>query len=667
MAPHTLSRVTRIMNNPHFWLVVAMFAIGIILHYPQQILATSSPSLFAFLGLTRHAVERVFFLLPVTYVGFFFGIKVGLASLTIALAIMLPRVFLISVYPPDALLETCGVILIGVLVNLWFEGYRREQGRRQQALLKLEATQGELQSQVQIIRTNEKRLAALNEVSAIVSQSLELQDVLNAAADKVREIMDVEVILVFLLDEDSQELELKTYRGVSEEFVAGLKGLKVGEGFNGQVAKTGEPLVVEDASQDPTLTREVMKREGIQAMLIVPLKAKGKVLGTLCVASCGPRQFPSEEIELLSHVANHIGVAIENARLYQEERLMSEQLRISEENYRELFENANEAIWVHDLEGNIQIANKASERLTGYSVEELRKANVKSFVSEQSLNLARQARSKLLQHQHIELPYEQRIIRKDGTEAICMLTTSLITSDGEPKAFQNIARDVTMEKRMQENLRFYLQQVTRAQEEERKRITRELHDETAQDLVALSRRLDSFISTADHLSALDITRLEELRQQTDSILDGVRRFSQDLRPSILDDLGLLPALEWLTSDITNHFGTAIGIGVLGSLRRLPPETELVLFRIAQEALRNVWKHSEASRGWVTVEFEDGKIILTVTDNGKGFELPERVGDLASTGKLGLAGMQERAQLIEGTLTLHSEPGKGTTVIIEVPC
>jgi len=106
--------------------------------------------------------------------------------------------------------------------------------------------------------------------------------------------------------------------------------------------------------------------------------------------------------------------------------------------------------------------------------------------------------------------------------------------------------------------------------------------------------------------------------------------------------------------------------VLGSVRRFPPEIELVLFRIAQEALRNIWKHSEASKAWVTLKFGDDKTVLTVKDNGKGFELTERIDDLTAAGKLGLAGMQERAQLIGGKLTLKSELGKGTTVTAEIP-
>jgi signal transduction histidine kinase len=118
--------------------------------------------------------------------------------------------------------------------------------------------------------------------------------------------------------------------------------------------------------------------------------------------------------------------------------------------------------------------------------------------------------------------------------------------------------------------------------------------------------------------------------------------------------------------LTKHFGIAVEMKVLGSVRRFSPEIELVLFRIAQEALRNVWKHSGTSRAWVTLEFGDDKTVLMVKDDGKGFELPRKVENLTVTGKLGLAGMQERAQLIGGRLRLESKPGKGTTVTLEVP-
>jgi PAS domain S-box-containing protein len=656
MASKAFARLLRIMHNPHFWLLIAMFAILAVLQYPQQIFGATAPS--SFFGLSRHTLERVLFLLPIAYAGFFFGIRGGIASLICALVIMLPRAIFVSPSRADALFETGSVVLVGALVNLWFWSQQREKERRRQALLILEAAQQEL-------RSKEGRLAALNAISEIVSQSLEMEQLLNGALTKVVEVMDVEVALIFLLDEEARELELKTYHGVSEEFIAGVRRLKVGGGFNGRVAESGEPLLVEDVSHDPGLTREVAVLENLHAGLIVPLKSKGKVVGTLCVAMRQPRDFRPEEVELLTAVGNEIGIAIENSRLYEQERVIAQRLRASEKEYRELFENARHAIWIQDLESNIIAANKAFAELARHSQEELKGMKVSRLFSEESLNVGREIEHGLLWGDALEQPYEQRLIRKDGTEAILKLTTSLIVGDGQPKGFQHIARDITEEKRLEENLRFYLQQVTRAQEEERKRIARELHDDTAQALVVLSRQLDAFIS-AGQRPTQDIIPLEKLREQIDRILEGVRRFSQDLRPSVLDDLGLLPALEWLASDLTDHFGISIGLAVLGSERRFSSEAELLLFRIAQEALRNVWRHSGASRAWITVEFDDGKTVLTIRDNGRGFGLPKRVSDLASTGKLGLAGMEERARLLGGGLTLQSELGKGTTVTVEVP-
>jgi len=246
-------------------------------------------------------------------------------------------------------------------------------------------------------------------------------------------------------------------------------------------------------------------------------------------------------------------------------------------------------------------------------------------------------------------------------------TASPIRNDlGEVIGAIETLEDVTERKNAEENLRRYLQEITRAQEEERKRIARELHDDTAQDLVILLRQVDKLTLVADNLSPQNAELVEEMRKQTAKIMDGVHRFSQDLRPSVLDDLGLLPALEWLTSDLTEHFGITVDMKVEGKVRRFSPEIELVLFRVAQEALRNVGKHSGASKVSVTLKFGDGRAVLTVEDEGKGFELPERMDDLTVAGKLGLAGMQERAQLIGGRLRLQSEPGKGTTVTLEVP-
>jgi len=341
-------------------------------------------------------------------------------------------------------------------------------------------------------------------------------------------------------------------------------------------------------------------------------------------------------------------------------------LRLSEENYRELFQNASDAIWIHDLKGNVTAANKASEKMTGYTVDELLGKNVAEFLSKDAHALARVAKSKLLRGEFVER-YEQRLFRMDGTEAIVELTTRLITQDGQPTAFHNIARDVTEEKKMRDSIRFYLQKILATQEEERKRIARDLHDDTGQDLLLLAHRLDAIASDPKNKLSKPIQeKLAQLRDLAVETLDGLRHYAQELRPAILDDLGLVAALEWMVDNLITEEGLDVDVQLDMQKRDLPHEVQLALFRIAQEALGNIKRHAEASKVLIRLESGAETVRMTITDNGKGFEVPARLSDLVSTGMLGLIGMQERAQLLRGTLSILSELGKGTTVIVEVP-
>ncbi|MFN2243562.1 MAG: GAF domain-containing protein [Anaerolineae bacterium] len=219
--------------------------------------------------------------------------------------------------------------------------------------------------------------------------------------------------------------------------------------------------------------------------------------------------------------------------------------------------------------------------------------------------------------------------------------------------------------RLCENLRFYAWQTSQAQEEERRRIARELHDDTAQQLVALSRYLDTLADSEENLSEAGVERLEQLQRRIEGALQGVRRFSRDLRPSVLDDLGLLPALEGLLSDLEGS-GISPELRISGDRRRLSPDVELALFRIVQETLNNVRRHANASHVMINVEFRNGWVKVDVRDDGQGFELLGSPGDFASAGKFGLLGIEERAQLLHGQFRVHSGKGEGTTVTVDVP-
>jgi PAS domain S-box-containing protein len=375
------------------------------------------------------------------------------------------------------------------------------------------------------------------------------------------------------------------------------------------------------------------------------------------------------EIAVVFSVGNVVSLAFSSLKREREYRGRLEnaqrELMISEERYRKLFENAMDGIWTHDLEGNFTSFNKASEKMIGYTSAEIFKLNAKHLLSMESLELAHDVRRKLLRNEPVEQPYEQRVTRKDGREIIIQLSTSLILDKGKAIGFQNIARDITEQKRMNENLRNYVQLATRAQEEERKRISHELHDDTIQLLIALSRQLDA-LSTAKGVPDDVRLKLEDLWTQTDNISKGIRRLSQDLRPAAIDRLGFLPAVRWLAEESEKFSGIKTRVNVIGKEHRLPEEGAIALFRIIQEALRNVWKHSLATRAGIIVEFHENKTRVTIADNGKGFTRPNQVGDLPKIGKLGLAGMQERVQLLGGAISMQSEPGKGATITVEMP-
>jgi PAS domain S-box-containing protein len=356
----------------------------------------------------------------------------------------------------------------------------------------------------------------------------------------------------------------------------------------------------------------------------------------------------------------------QNKRQQEKLRKTVSDMKLARQNYEELFTNASDAVWVHNLEGNITLVNKACEKLTGYPVSELIGKNIRDFLNPEGLSLARQVKDKLLRGETMEQRYEQRLIKKDGSEAIMQLATRLIVSDGQPQAFQNLARDITEERKLRDNLQFYLRQVLQAQEEERKRLARELHDDTSQQILLLTHGVDNLASKAERYSSQELRNelggLYELSQQT---YQNIKHYAQALRPSILDDLGLMAAIKWLAEE--THKLSAIEIQVKTDIiPLLPPETQLVLFRIVQEALNNVHRHSGASEAGITVECRGDEVRVTISDNGKGFELPQQLSDFAGQGKLGLTGMAERVQLIGGELEVSSQEGKGTTIVVKVP-
>lgn len=207
-------------------------------------------------------------------------------------------------------------------------------------------------------------------------------------------------------------------------------------------------------------------------------------------------------------------------------------------------------------------------------------------------------------------------------------------------------------------------QIITAQEQERKRIARELHDETSQVLTSLLISLavleESVTTDEAH------QRITETRALAHQTLRAIRNLSIDLRPSALDDLGLLPALRWYVKEYQHKFPIEVNFQPTGFKKRLPPEMETALYRIIQESLTNIAKHSQAHAVTITLREDTNAVYATISDDGKGFDLEELQRTQDRDRGLGLIGMHERAHLLDGTLSIESAPSKGTTIQFRIP-
>jgi len=245
-----------------------------------------------------------------------------------------------------------------------------------------------------------------------------------------------------------------------------------------------------------------------------------------------------------------------------------------------------------------------------------------------------------------------------GIMAVGTLVTLVIVQQQE---------DVETQKRVQESMGYFVRQVLTAQEDERNRIALELHDEPTQELLVICQRLDSIaMREREHLGDDVSKELRGVRESVVRTVTGLRRLSQGLRPRILDDHGLVAALEWLGDQMRDECGMTIQVETEDLLKDLPLNTQLLLFRIAQEALRNVARHAAASRAVVSLRGDGRRLRMTISDDGRGFLVPETLSDLAGSGRMGLAGMAERVRLLGGVLNIESVPGRGSIVEVELP-
>jgi signal transduction histidine kinase len=360
------------------------------------------------------------------------------------------------------------------------------------------------------------------------------------------------------------------------------------------------------------------------------------------------------QLSFVGFAAVFLGTRVDQERrAYARVAAVSRALELSQTRYRELFESAREGMLVLDASGLIVECNAAARALAPARRELNRRHVGEVFPSEAVRHLMEQ-----LSHPD-KAPHAIALggsgMNETWVEPLC---TPL---DGDAPTTQVVLRNVTQQRRRQIGLETYTARMHEAQEDERRRIAQEIHDETVQSLVLLCRELDELEDRSRGTSPELIGSLGQAREHAEEIVEMLRVLIRGIRPPLLDDLGPAPAVQRLLTDLAAHSSIRTNVVVTGAPRRAPHGVELAMLRIAQEAVHNSERHGQPSYVDVHIKYEHERVELEVRDDGRGFVLPADPSDFAKPGKWGIIGMHERAREVGGELQVSSTPGAGTTV------
>jgi PAS domain S-box-containing protein len=359
----------------------------------------------------------------------------------------------------------------------------------------------------------------------------------------------------------------------------------------------------------------------------------------------------------------------QNARLLSIAKRAQETLRQCELRWRGVF-NSGVGIATIDMKGRFLRANRAFQRMTGYSERELTTRSVRDLTDEQDRETSRKQVTRLLKKRSGRVEVEERYRRKDGTVIRVHADLSLVRrTDGRPHYMMEVIADINERKEVERELkqppnqlRALAGRLQRVREEERKRVARQIHDELGQALTSIKLDFSSLLRGTVAGGDEQMTKAESLLRRLDDTVGAVHRIATELRPGVLDDLGLAAAIEWAAREFQNHSGIQCSLNLPRTELAAHPERDIAVFRIFQETLTNIARHAQATRMRVRLTEKKGTLTLEVRDNGRGIS-PVQIPDVRS---LGILGMRERAALLGGNLAIQGVPRKGTTVTVHIP-
>ena len=535
-----------------------------------------------------------------------------------------------------------------------------------------------------------ERMRALIEAGIALSSELSLDAVLQKLVETASSLTGAKYAALGVLDPTGSRLERFLTTGIDPETQATIGDLPTGRGILGVLIRDASPLRLHDLSEDPRSVGFPPRHPPMRSFLGVPVALRGIAYGNLYLTEKESGDFTEEDEETVTLLASQAAVAIENARLYESATHWSTQL-----------ESLNEvaAALVSELElGPLLelVANRLRALIAADSVtialpyaDGLRIEAAAGPEADRALGVLIPARSKTMRvlerrrSERIDSVLDDPEVDQETARRLKMRTAvhvplvlrgeaiGVITAqdkEGADPRFtdedvrlaevfaQRASVAVDLSRRVASDA---LRRVVAAQEQERRRLARELHDETGQALTSILLGLRTVEEARGETEMR--AAVAEVRDLVRSTLQDVRQLAVELRPKALDDFGLAAALERLTESFAEQTGIAVGFHSALPAERLAPEIETALYRIVQECLTNIVKHARAGSVSIVLGRKPDAVTAVVEDDGGGFD-PARTRDEG----LGLIGMRERVALVGGRLTIESRPGAGTTFVAEVP-
>ena len=534
------------------------------------------------------------------------------------------------------------------------------------------------------------RLRALVEAGVALASELSLDAVLQKIVEAAAELTSARYAALGVLDATGRALDPFIVTGMDAETQTAIGDRPHGRGILGALIEDAEPLRLDDLTKDPRSAGFPPNHPPMRSFLGVPILLRGVAYGNLYLTEKeGGKAFTESDEELVLMLSSQAAVAIENARLYEAATRWLKQLEslneianalVSETDIertlelvaarlRELVQARIVLIALPTQEGGLVVrAVDGADGLIGSRLEE---AGSKAG---RVLERGRSERvDSMIDDLEVDQELSRRLAARTGLYVPMLLRDRPIgiiaahDKDAEDSRFSDqdlrlaeafAARAAVAVDLSERVARDALRRVVRAQELERRRLARELHDETGQALASILLGLKGLEDVSNESELAESTA--SLRELVVTTLQDVRRLAVELRPAALDDFGLVPALERLLETFREQTGIEVDLEPRLGGDRLPSDVETTLYRITQEALTNVVKHAQATHVSIVLTRRDGSVSAVIEDDGRGFTTS------GSTDGLGLLGMRERVTLVDGRLSVESSPATGTTLSIEVP-